>query len=56
MTWSNFFMWRRSAAPAQQAQPQAVKRAAREALERYEKTFIDLARYDRGERVGSLHR
>jgi hypothetical protein len=28
----------------------AVKQVAREAIKKYEKTFVDLARYDRGEK------
>jgi hypothetical protein len=55
MSWFTFFGVRRTPR-TNKAQPHAVKQAAREALKRYEKTFIDLARYDRGERIGSLHR
>lgn len=32
----------------------AVKDAAYQALHKYEKTFIDLARYDRGEQLVSV--
>jgi hypothetical protein len=34
-----------------QAKEPVVKEAARQALRKYEKTFIDLARYDRGETI-----
>lgn len=43
----------RSAASGQFTQPadkSVVKNVAREALRKYEKTFVDLARYDRGEK------
>ena len=51
MRFFNFFGFfgRNTSDSSQAPQPQVVKQAAREALKQYEKTFIDLARYDRGE-------
>ncbi|HZS53845.1 MAG TPA: hypothetical protein VFA65_05545 [Bryobacteraceae bacterium] len=49
MNLSDFFKRKPARQKETRANRPAVKEAAREALRKYEKTFVDLARYDRGE-------
>ena len=56
MKWPAFLSRRKGNSRVEQVRPQAVKQAARDALKRYEKTFIDLAKYDRGESISTLPR
>jgi hypothetical protein len=44
----NLFNWRKRSRTEKEA---LVERAADSALKTYNKTFVDLAKYDRGERV-----